>query len=241
MGKLIKRAKDIFFGVKMVTCNREKWKPMREIVTETIQSVSTQTYPHWRLYLIGDRYEPEEEFRALAGILPPEKVVAYNLKGHRTEREVFRHPWHVIQVAGNTASNFCLDLMENTGVRYVACLDDDDLWQPDHLESLRKGLIEFPHPALVCTMANFRNEKILPKWERMPDGSIKVRTLYNNVVHSSVAWNMRRLPLRYRRRVIECAWAAEYADADMWQQMEKRCKEAEYPVTVVPKITVEYR
>jgi hypothetical protein len=238
---MINRKKEIFFGIKIITCNRKKFAPVKDLVFEALESVKKQRYPHWRVYLIGDHYQPEEEFRQLTKFMPRDKVLAYNLKGHTPEREIFKKINHLPLICGNKVSNFCLDLMESTDIRYVACLDDDDLWTPYHLESLHDEFTKFPAPALVCTMANYQYTGILPSFKVDEKGQLKINTLSCNVAHSAVAWDMSKLPHRYRRRLIDVAWNKQYGDADMWEQMEWHCAKYDYPTAVSNNVTVEVR
>ena len=210
-------------------------------MAEALESVKKQRYPHRRIYLIGDDYQPADEFRELSRIIPKEKILAYNLKGHQPERTIFRRPEDISRIAGNTASNFCLDLMESTGIRFVANLDDDDLWSPYHLEYLREEFVKFPMPAMVCTMANFHYKGVLPAFQENKRGEKVINTLAANVAHSAVAWDLRRLPLRYRRQLTEVAWNRQYGDADMWKQIEDYCHTHNYATSISHNLTVEVR
>jgi len=239
--KLIRKKKEIFFGIEIITCNRKKYRPIKELVSETLRSVVEQRYPHWRVYLVGDHYEPEEEFRQYTKIIPREKLVAYNLKGHTPEREIFKNPNHLARIGGNKAINFCLDLMESTGIRYTARLDDDDLWTPYHLEALRDEFVKFPSPAFVCTMSNFKYTGILPAFKPDEERRPRITTLACNVAASSVAWDMKRVPLRYRRNLIDIAWEGQYGDADMWTSIEQHCHRHGYGMSISPNVTVEVR
>ena len=239
--RIVRKQREIFFGVKIITCNRKKFRPLKDLVCEALDSVVKQRYPNWRVYLIGDRYEPEAEFRQFAKMLPPDKLVAYNLKGHKPEREIFKKPEHLARIGGNTASNFCLDLMESTGIRHVANLDDDDLWTPYHLECLRDEFVKFPSPVLACTLANFKYIGIMPATTPDQEGNLKINTLAANVSHSAVAWDLIRMPLRYRRQLIDVPWDGQYGDADMWLQMEHYIAAHGYSTAISQNVTVEVR
>jgi hypothetical protein len=80
--------KNVCFGVKILTFNNpNKLKPMKEYVEEAIDCVRRQTYPHWKILLIGDHYEPHSEFVQLSRLAPKDKIVAVNLP-RSPEREI---------------------------------------------------------------------------------------------------------------------------------------------------------
>lgn len=239
--RLIRKKKEILFGVKIITCPRKKVRPLPELVRETLESLNKQRYTNWRAYLIGDWYDPQEEFQSYVDMLPRDKVIAYNLRGHRPERWIFKKQDHISRIGGNTASNFCLDLMESTDIRYCANLDDDDLWTPYHLETLRDEFMKWPSPAFVATTANFKYIGVLPSYKTDANGQLYIEHLACNVAHSAVAWDIKRVPLRYRRQLIDVAWDGLYGDADMWYEIERYCNEHGYSTAISPNVTVEVR
>lgn len=240
--KLIKRKKPIRFGIKMATCNRKKWLPVKEMIAQTLESLMNQTYTDWRLFLIGDKYEPHEEFVEISKMIPPEKITAVNLRGHTPERERWaKYPKIIEKIGGFVATNFCLDLIWNSGIRYVANLDDDDLWFPEHLELMADAYRKIPAPAMVCSMSNYRYQRVLPHIVAKEDGTYGLPSLDKNVNHSAVSWDMKKIPLRYQNRIHETAWQPDFGDADMWARMENFCKKNGHVISLVPRVTVEYR
>jgi glycosyltransferase involved in cell wall biosynthesis len=239
--RLIKPKKPITFAVRILTANRKKFLPVPEILGQAIESVKDQTYPHWRIYLIGDKYEPHEEFLSFRKLVPPDKIVMYNLRNHQPDRFLNLSQKTLSMFAGQVAGHYSLDIIQAMGDRYIANLDDDDLWNPNHLELIYKELCKFNPPALVCTMANFKYTDILPTTRVQPDNTTRIETLARNVAHSSVCWDSHKLPLRYRNLWRETPWSPDYSDADMWARMEHLCAEKGYNIAVVPEITVEVR
>lgn len=226
MPKLIVPKKDICFGVKMM-CGHNY-----ELARLAVQSVVDQTYPHWRLYLVGDNYKPREEFAKLASLCPKDKLIARNLRGHMSDTAV---------------SAFSLDLMLATGIRYVANIDGNDLWYENHLELIAAEYTKFPAPAMVVSMANMQYKGIAPQMITGKDGVFHLKplegkaTLPGNVAHSAVSWDSKRLPLAYRNRKIDTPWIPVDDDYDLWERMESCCVEMGYKISVTQEVTVEHR
>ena len=250
MPKLIKKQKEVFFGVKIVTSSRETrhGRHSFDLACEAIKSVCDQTYPHWRLYLIGDDYESSSQFKKLASLCPQDKITAYNLKGHKPERTYFPDYPKLAKTGGHKASCFCLDLMKAMGVRYIANLDDDDLWFHNHLELIAEEYRKTPAPAFVTTLSNWQYRGIIPFTVVEDNGTLHMRPIIENgcklpgnISHSAASWDSKKLPFQYRNRVVETGWEHQFGDYDMWEIMEHHCNEMDYKITLVPEVTVEYR
>ncbi len=120
-------------SVLMATYNR------RYRLEQAIESVRMQTYPHWELCLVCDGGKPVDDI----------------VKKFNDPRIVFQHnPQN--KGYGHTA-NTAFSLSKG---KYIAYLGDDDIWMPDHLESLMVALLEqkqcgFAYSNSIC----FRRRK----------------------------------------------------------------------------------
>ena len=109
------------------------------VLTRAIESLKTQAHTDWKFFLIGDAYEDQNEFNSFSSLLPPEKIYTENLPVS-IERE--KYPpgpdrWHV---SGITPVNTGIKRALEEGFDYVALLDHDDIWYPDHLQLINKGI-----------------------------------------------------------------------------------------------------
>lgn len=88
-------------------------------IGEALESVRTQTHPHWEVLVVedGSHDRAEEIVRAFANVVP----------GHRVHFE--RHAGNKgVSATRNTA-------IESAQGEYVALLDYDDMWRPGHLSA----------------------------------------------------------------------------------------------------------
>lgn len=226
---------DICFGVRIQTYNAKKQKPIKEYVAEAIDCVRRQTYPNWKIFLTGDNYEPHAEFKELASLAPPGKIVAANLP-RATERETHKG-YDLWCCGGMTAFNFTLDLMTELGITHVANLDDDDIWFPRHLEFHADSYNSDKDIVLVVTHGHFKiANNILPKHGGKWTGSIA-----GNSCNCACTWDMSRIPLRARNSVQESAWAKQAGDYWFWKRFEDEALRNGYKMVLRPEITVFQR
>ena len=102
-------------SVIMGTCNRT------DEIRESVQSVLDQTYPGYELLVVNDG-GPEEVEEIVRSFRSP-KIRYFRMRENRGHASVLNEG--VRRSAG----------------RYVAYLDDDDVYSSDHLESLHKAIV----------------------------------------------------------------------------------------------------
>jgi hypothetical protein len=222
------------FGVRIVTYKR-RGDNTRLGLKVTAQAVLAQRYGNWKVYLYGDRYEPEEEFRELAALFPPEKTVAVNVPAG-TERDKYtgKKLW---MCGGINTINRCLDDMTKDGISHLAILDDDDLWTPDHLKTLAETYTRFPQASLVFTRGRHRQLGILPR-AVIPVSYDNLLPVPHGTVHSAVSFRLDRVPLRYVNTVETTD--PEPGDADLWRRVREYFPANGLKAVYVPKVTVDH-
>ncbi len=113
-------------------------------LSQTIESVLAQTYPHWEMIIINDGSKDNSE------------AIAREYAEKDSRIQVFNQP-----NGGSAAAR-------NNGIhraegRYIALLDADDLWEPTFLE-MQLALMKEKNAQLVCgahKRINENNEEIL--------------------------------------------------------------------------------
>jgi glycosyltransferase involved in cell wall biosynthesis len=101
---------------------------------EAVESVIAQTYPHWELFLVDD------------GSVDGGTAIAQSYARRRPDRiHYLEHPGH-----GNRgmAATRNLGLAYSRG-EFIARLDSDDRWDPDHLEVQVRTLRNHPDVAMT--------------------------------------------------------------------------------------------
>ena len=221
---------DIKFSIRMITYPRNG--KTKDIIPKTLQSILKQTYKNWELYLFGDNYLPKEELQHLASVIPEKKLKLRNLD---VDSERYRYKgidlWHC---GGVNACNYVLDWMKADKVKHVALCNDDDIWLPNHLETLALGYKNWPEASFVYTRGNHLQMGDLPVQE-------VDKVYYNNkpvmeydTIFSAVSWRLDRINLKFRN----CVDMKIPSDADLWARIREYSLNNNLKFLYIPKITV---
>ena len=103
----------------------------RVLLDRAIKSVLNQTYTNWEYIIVSDGSTDETE--ALVRSLCVPKIRFYQI-----ERKTPHHTYNskkAWQIEGSNAANFALSKIKG---KYIARLDDDDIWESNFLETMVK-------------------------------------------------------------------------------------------------------
>lgn len=183
----------IRFAIVMASYHRAAGTS-RGFVERAIKSIGRQTYQRFKLFLIGDKYQPEEEFESFRQLLPEDQIELLNLpvaweRDHCTTRQGL---WCV---GGATAMNRGMDLAVQQGFTHYVHLDDDDYWHPFHLRNMAMGYTQFPEASFVCTMGTTNGQWILPKIHGLGYNNFKCAA--RSIFHSAYGFRLDIHPFRY--------------------------------------------
>lgn len=154
--------------------------------------VAAQTYTDFTWYVVGDAYEPREEFDALIAAVPSHvRVVASNRdapgeRGRYTGTALWA-------CAGMAAYNEAHAKAIAAGAQWIAHLDDDDTWDADHLQCLVAGITHAPHAVLVHTQSMYSSRIRFPQLAAATM-TCDTQCMAEQVIHSSVAVHVGALP-----------------------------------------------
>src|SRR5712692_33942 len=98
------------------------------LVKRSVASVLQQTYPHFEIVIVGDACTDNTE--ALLRDLDDPRIRFHNLA---VRGDYPKDPFLQWLVAGSAPANHALRMARG---KWIACLDDDDEFSPDHLEVL---------------------------------------------------------------------------------------------------------
>jgi hypothetical protein len=167
-----------------------------EKLLRVFKFLGEQTYRDFTLYLVGDCYEPSEEFEKLAQRYR-QPIVHFNRESHH--RRDFRGgmSW---RVSGFSAVYAGIKRVIEDGFDYYLHLDDDDVWHPDHVANVIDCFRRFPTVDFIVTKAQYEGESISqgPAFSRLlPREAIPAPGLNNYLlkscdsVHSSWGLNLK--------------------------------------------------
>ena len=189
---------------------------------QTLDSIFSQTYQNFKLFLIGDDFKPVEKLENLLNSYPKDKIYFENLNYAR-ERYYHKEGKKLWLYGGVNALNYGIDIALSQGYDYIAHCDHDDLWYENHLSEIVK-CIEITNADFVCTVGMHANNIPLPLLFETTDQFVKYTPIYNQILHSSVCMNFNTIPLRYRDLQLEYGKTDETslpADGDLWERVRK--------------------
>jgi glycosyltransferase involved in cell wall biosynthesis len=189
------------------------------LLMRALKSIKNQTHTDYKVFLIGDKYENNNEFVELAtSIIDIDKIYYENLS-NAVEREKYPIGSHQLWCAGGVnATNWGIEKSISEDISCICHLDHDDYWEPNHLEVINK-VLEERDAAFVYTCSTYIHYGILPGVNI--DGSISVALPHPaGLIHSSVCMDFNKIPIRYRDNFLETGTAFP-ADADLWTRVNE--------------------
>ena len=208
------------------------------VLKRAIESLKAQTHTDYKLFLIGDHYTDQKEFDSFKSFLPNKKYYMENLP-FSPERERYKNPSKELWAGGGTnAINYAINKALEQGFQYVALLDHDDIWYPNHLELINKA-IEITSSPFIITKGIYTNPKkrtsTIPSKQAYNELSINPNSYYHITseikaypfipvqclfMKLSVCMDISRINLRFRDVFYETG-KIEAGDADLWNRIGK--------------------
>lgn len=169
-----------------------------------------QSYKSWKLYLTGDHYDDDVEWKSLS-FFNDHRVKIYNLpepgeRGRLSNEEL----WHN---AGASAMNNAIDRVLADGHEWIIHLDDDDSWDSDHLHNIFEG-IRTGATFVLTWCQHGRRYRPLPTVSNIYNITHTVPPKQCDTIHSSIAFNAAKISTRYKR------FPGHPADAVMWTRIQ---------------------
>lgn len=149
----------------------------KEYLNKMFQMLNNQTYQDFKVFIVGDCYENNNEFEELCKNYQGD-IYYYNSPIH------FRNNYFTIKInkwtSGGSNSRFIgIKKALDEKYDYYFHLDDDDLWYPNHIENAVNYIKKFPLVDFMICKSNYKNI-ILPREEK------KIKNMkYNNFIITS--------------------------------------------------------
>ena len=207
-----------------------------KFLNRAYESVLNQKHQDYKVFLIGDHYDNQEEFDTFGKMFPEDKFYSRNLP-IAAERSKYAMGTRELWCSGGVgAFNVLIEEILSQGYDYVCHLDHDDYWSEDHLERISNAIETNTDVACVYTCAKYVSNSYLPRISPLDGRVINSFPMPVNAIHSSTCINFRKVSLRYRDVFAETGVALE-ADIDMWRRLKSYCEQNSLKSFLVSKIT----
>jgi hypothetical protein len=164
-----------------------KNKSTKEKLLRCLNLIKNQSYQNFKLYLIGDCYDNNDEFKEICESFPPEKIYYENREEHFRDKLVGIELWCL---GGGGAMMRGIEKMYEDGCTYYFHIDDDEIWDLLHIETIVNGIINFPHADFLFTASHFLSREILPREQRGGLHYNNITRLGGNIVHSAQCFKL---------------------------------------------------
>jgi len=176
-----------------------------------LNSIASQTHEDYKVFLIGDKYEKDNELIELSTIIDSDQIYLENLEV-AVEREKY-DGIDLWRTGGINATNVGVKKAIEEGYNYICHLDHDDLFFPDHLEEISK-CIESEHPNFISTRCG--KYPIIETSEKYK----KFRPVGGRLFKSSTCMNYLHYNMFFRDVYAETG-VPRSADADLWDRIHQ--------------------
>lgn len=199
-----------------------------------LNSIFNQTHQDFKVYLIGDRYENEQEINEIVSKYDSNKLFFKNLDFAK-ERDTYTDRWLIWSYGGVNAVNIGIDISISEGNYYICHLDHDDYWEQNHLEIINK-CIEETSSDWICTKSKYVGNRVLPLINS-EELFVNFLPSARSLIHSSVCMNFKTIPLKYHDVYEKIGRMGLPADADLWERCKKHIINNNLKSTLINKIT----
>jgi len=225
-------------GIVIATYQRKDGSTPKYL-TRALDSVFNQTYQDFKIFLIGDKYEDEDEIKNLIEKYPKNKLYFENLPFAKERDKYANNKWILWSYGGVNAINYGIDKSMTEGYEYICHLDHDDWWDENHLSLINDCIISTNSP-WVCTKSTYYSEEnVLPNIIS-DDELIEFHPKSGQVIHSSVCMNFKKIPFKYRNVYEETGESTIQADGDLWERTKKFLIENNLKSYLINKITCRH-
>jgi glycosyltransferase involved in cell wall biosynthesis len=219
-----------------ISTYRRKDGKSKDFLKRTLESIKKQKHQDYKVFLIGDKYEDNEEFLEICtSILDPSKIYYENLP-FAYERDKYLDLEQIWSSGGTYSTNYAIEKALEEGFEWVCHIDHDDIWEENHLLNFSNFIESNPSNfVFLASRCDYLGKYIVPC--QSPPGIFYPTP--SDLAHSSVCINFSKIPLRYRD-VYEETGKIYAADADLWERITEYIKENGLSAYLVEEATLIY-
>jgi glycosyltransferase involved in cell wall biosynthesis len=225
---------DLKIGISIPTYRRGDGSTPRYL-QRALDSINNQTYKNYKIFLIGDRYDDNDEFLKIAKSFPEQEKIYFENLPVAKERDTYDDKLLVWLYGGINATNHSINIALNEGIEYICHLDHDDYWSENHLEEIVKCISE-TKSEWICTKSTYINGSVLPT-VLSSDEYVEFLPLPSGIVHSSVCINFKKIPLLYENFYEIHKKPAFAGDSYLWSRMSEYIKQNNIKSNLINKLT----
>lgn len=177
------------------------------------RQIQKQSYKSWKLFLTGDGYDMTE-WNSISFKSDP-RVDMFNLEEPGERGKLSEELLWI--TAGTKAVNMGIDRALAAGHEWIVRLDDDDIWDDDHLQNIVRGIQS--KATFVMTSAQHLGGFLPPLRATTQLDLSHIPPEPCQVIQSSVAFNAKALTSRYTISGMPgdaCMWARIIFDAHFY-------------------------
>lgn len=202
------------FAIQIATYQRKDGKS-KSFLERTLNSIKNQKHQAFKVFLIGDKYDDNQEFLGLATSIIDESKIYYENLDFAFERDKYTDPDKLWSSGGVYSANHAIKKATEEGFEWICHIDHDDYWTENHLLNFSNFIENKKDPDCVflASRCNYLYKYLVPRYSN-PGPFFPMPS---DIAHSSVCINFSRLPLRYRDVFAETGNAYP-SDADLWER-----------------------
>jgi len=187
---------------------------------KTLALIDAQTFKDYQLYVVGDAYENEQELKDV--LKKHNNIKFHNLK-ISPERDRYGFGNTKIWCAGGvTAVNKGIEMALADGADFICHLSHDDLWEPNHLETINKMIKKFD-PIFMCTLSTYMGVTVFPAFQETHQ-MIPFYPIGGGIIASSACVKYSQTKIRPMDRLHKEGIESP-CDAYLWDQLRDEMKE----------------
>jgi len=125
----------------------------RELLSRALRNLEAQTYKNFKLFLIGDHYDDNDEFEEICKSYKKDIFYKNNEEHYRCYD--FPNKYTYWTIGGGLALKTGIEKAIEEKFDYYFHLDDDDQWRDIHIQVVVENINKFPDAAFILTKAKY--------------------------------------------------------------------------------------
>lgn len=207
------------------------------LLKRTLESIKNQSHQDYKVFLIGDKYDDNDEFIEIATSIIDASKIYYENLSFASERDKYSDSNKIWCSGGTYATNYAIAKALNEGYEWICHIDHDDIWDRNHLLYF-SNFIESNSDKNYVFLASrcLVDGQVYPKSSN--PGQFYPKS--SDLGHSSVCIKFSKLPLRYRD-VYEETGIVYASDADLWNRVSEYLKNNNLYAHLLADVTIKYQ